>query len=247
MAKFTWNDETTTQLTTLADEAGAPITQENLVSFAESLGTTNRSVGSKLRKMGYEVQKASDVNASAWSEEDEAALVEFVNASPGTYTYGEIAELFQSGKYGSKQVQGKILSLEMTAAVKPTEKKVAPRKYTPEQEAQFVELMQAGKYLEEIADAMGVSVASARGKALSLTQSNEGLSIPKQKESRASKANTDVLEGLDVASLTIEDLEAKTGHTARGLKSMLSRRGISCADYDGAAKRAKLDAAKAAE
>lgn len=247
MAKFTWNEETTAQLTTLADEAGAPITQGNLVAFAEELGTTNRSVGSKLRKMGYEVQKASDANASAWSEEDEAALVEFVNSNSGVYTYGEIAELFQSGKYGSKQVQGKILSLEMTASVKPTEKKVAPRKYSPEQEAQFIELMQAGKYLEEIADAMGVSVASARGKALSLTQANEGLSIPKQKESRASKANTDVLEGLDVASLTIEDLEAKTGHTARGLKSMLSRRGISCADYDGAAKRAKLDAAKAAE
>lgn len=244
MAKFSWNEENTAQLVALADSIGGQVSQENLVTFAEEIGTTNRSVGSKLRKMGYDVQKASEVaTVSAWTDEERDALVQFVNDNAGVYTYGEISELFAGGKFGPRAVQGKILSLELTGSVKPTEKKETPKKYSAEQEAQFIALLEEGAYLEDIAEALGVTVQSARGKALSLTQKNEGLTMPKQKISTA-KAKTDALADIeDVASMTIEDLVNATGHTARGLKSMLSRRGISCADYDGAAKRAKLDAA----
>lgn len=247
MAKFTWNEETTAQLTALAGDGSETISQARLTEISEELGTTNRSAGSKLRKLGFSVQKVSELNSSAWSEADEAELVQFVQDNAGSYTYGEIAEIFQNGAYGPKQVQGKILSLEMTDKVKRTEKKAAPKKYTEEQEAKFVELMKQEAFLEDIATQMGVTINSARGKALSLTQAHEGLKMPVQKESRATKTNADALEGLNVEALTIEELATKTGHTPRGLKSMLSRRGISCADYDGAAKRAKLDAAKAAE
>lgn len=45
--------------------------------------------------------------------------------------------------------------------------------------------------------------------------------------------------------MTVEEIAEKADRTARGVRSMLSRRGITCADYDGAAKRAKLDAAAA--
>ena len=43
--------------------------------------------------------------------------------------------------------------------------------------------------------------------------------------------------------MTVADLvAATTDKTERGIKSTLSRRGLTCADYDGASKRAKLDA-----
>lgn len=240
MAKFSWNEDNTNKLTALAGAPADQITQEQLVEFAEALGTTTRSVGSKLRKMNYDVQKASETNKSAWSADQEAALIDFVSANDGELTYAEIAASFEAGKFTAKQIQGKILSLELFGSVKKTEKVAAPRTYTPEQEAKFIELAKAGAFLEEIAEAVKMPLNSVRGKALSLTRT-AGIAMPKQKDSNAKK-RADILEGLNVAEMTVQEIVEKTERTERGIKSMLSRRGISCKDYDGAAKRAKLDA-----
>lgn len=246
MAKFTWNDENTTQLQELAGSADAgQVSQDQLIEMSEEIGTTARSVGSKLRKMGYDVQKASEVRSSAWNSAEEAELVQFLESHSGEYTYGEIASAVVGGKFNAKQVQGKVLSLELTSAVKPTERVAPARKYSEEQEQTFIEMANANASLEDIAEKLGVSLSSARGKALSLFKSH-GITMPTQNKSNA-QAKKDVLEGLDVASMTVEQLVEETGHSARGIRSMLSRRGITCADYDGAAKRAKLDAAKDAE
>lgn len=239
MSKFTWNDENTAQLEAAVDKA-TEVSQEQLVVLAEELETTPRSIGSKLRKLGYEVQKATAARASAWSEAQEAALVEFLNANEGDFTYGEIAAAFEGGAFNAKQVQGKILSLEMTSFVKPTERVAPARKYSAEQEAQFIEMANNGSFLEDIAAALNVSVQSARGKALSLSRSHN-IEIPKCKESTAT-SRKDVLDGLEVEGMTVAQIAEATGKTERGIKSMLSRRGISCEDYKGAEKRAKLDA-----
>ena len=48
--------------------------------------------------------------------------------------------------------------------------------------------------------------------------------------------------GLATQSKTIQRVEAiaeNIGKTARGVKTMLTRRGLTAADYDGAAKAAK--------
>jgi|TARA_R100001443_G_scaffold110913_1_gene123301 transposase len=243
MAKFSWNEDNTAQL---VDMVGAPdetITQAQLIEVAEQLGTSARSVGSKLRKMDYSVQKASEARSSAWSEAEEAELVAFLDANSGDYTYGEISSAILGGKFSPKQVQGKVLSLEKTSDVKPTEKVAPPRKYTEEQEAKFVEMAQAGESLEAIAEALGVSLNSARGKALALTKSHN-IEMPKQAKSNA-QARVDVFEGVDVETMTVEQLVEATGRTARGIRSTLSRRGLTCVDYDGAAKRKKLDEASA--
>ena len=50
-----------------------------------------------------------------------------------------------------------------------------------------------GSFVEEIADALGKSVNSIRGKALSLLRSGEINAIPKQKETKGS-SKADVLE-----------------------------------------------------
>tara|TARA_Y100001963_G_C6760488_1_gene439235 strand:+ start:873 stop:1613 length:741 start_codon:yes stop_codon:yes gene_type:complete len=246
MAKFTWNDENTNQLQELAgDTTDGQISQARLTEISDELGTTARSVGSKLRKMGYDVQKASEIRSSAWNDAEEAELVTFLENNSGEYTYAEIASAVAGSKFNAKQVQGKVLSLELTSAVKPTERVAPARKYSEEQEATFIEMANAGASMEDIADKLGVSINSARGKALSLYKSDK-IPMPTQTKSNA-QAKKDVLEGLDVAEMTVEDLVEATGHSARGIRSMLSRRGVTCADYDGAAKRAKLDAAKDAE
>jgi transposase len=242
MAKFSWNEENTAQLVELVGDADATVTQEQLVEISESIETTPRSVGSKLRKMGYSVQKASDARSSAWTDEEEAELTAFLEAESGTYTYAEISAAVLNGKFGPKQIQGKVLSLEMTKHVKPTEKKAVPRKFTEEQEAQFVKMASEGATLEDIAEALGVSINSARGKALSLRKS-DGIEMPKQAKSNA-QARVDVLEGLDIADMTVEQIAEKAERTPRGIRSMLSRRGLTCADYDGASKREKIDAGK---
>ena len=253
MAKLTWNETTTESLNTKAQALGVTvISQDQVAALAVEMATeagkevTARSIGSKLRKMGFEVQKASETAKSAWSDEDTTELVEFLNANPGEHTYTEVAAAVCAGKFSAKQVQGKILSEELTSLVKPTEKVSAPRTYTADEEVKFIEMVNAGSFVEDIAAAFGREVKQIRGKALSLLRENRIEAIPVQRE-KVAKERADVLEGLDIASLTVKEIAEKAGTTERGVRSMLSRRGLKAADYDGAAKRAKLDAKASAE
>lgn len=253
MSKLTWNENTTETLKTKVEALGAAVvSQDQVAQLAEEMATetgkevTARSIGSKLRKMGFEVQKASETAKSAWSDEAATELVEFLNNHPNQYTYTEIAAAVCGGKFSAKQVQGKILSEELTTLVKPTEKVTTPRTYSPEEEAKFIEMVNADAYVEDIASAFNREVKQIRGKALSLMREGRISAIPKQRE-LAAKERSDVLEGLDVANMTVKEIAEKAGTTERGVRSMLSRRGVKAADYDGAAKREKLDAKKAAE
>ena len=64
----------------------------------------------------------------------------------------------------------------------------------------------------------------------------------KQKETKgASKA--DPLADLgDVSGMTVEEIATAIDKTARGVKTMLTRRGLVAADYDGASKKEKATA-----
>jgi hypothetical protein len=193
--------------------------------------------------MGYDVELASSANKKAFTDEQADSLSSFVTGNSGAYTYADIAANFEGGAFSAKQVQGKILSMELTDHVKPAEKVEVARTYTPEEEAQFLEMHQAGAFVEDLAEALGKSINSIRGKALSFLRSGEITSIPKQKESRA-KANVDPLDALgDVSGLTVEQIAESIEKTVRGVKTMLTRRGMSCANHDGAKKAAKNAAA----
>jgi len=235
--KINWNEQVTQQLVSLAGES--PVSQATVAALAEQLGTTPRSIGAKLRKLGYEVDKAV-AKSSAWSAEQESALSEFVRANANAMTYAEIAATFQNGEFSSKQVQGKLLNMELFHLVKRTEKQAAPRTYTPEEEVRFVEMVNAKAPIEEIAAEFARSVNSIRGKALSLFRSGHIAAMPIQSTSTA-KEVADIFAGLDIANMSVADIAAKTGKTERGIKSTLSRRGLSATDYNGAAKREKLD------
>ena len=234
MALPKWTDERTQQLVDFVGES--PISQAVVQEAAENLETSSRSVSSKLRKMGYDVELASASASKSFSEEQEATLSNFVSDNSGVYTYAEIASNFEGGAFSAKSIQGKILSMELTEHVKPAPKPESVRTYTPQEEEQFVSMVHGGSFVEEIAEALGKSVNSIRGKALSLLRSGDINAIPRQKETKGS-SKADVLADLDISGMTVEDIANEIGKTVRGVKTMLTRRGLQCADYNGAAKK----------
>lgn len=239
-----WNEAREAQLVD-AVEGVDVVSQEQLKTIAADLETTPRSVGSKLRKMGYEVAKAM-ASKSSWTEDEQASLVDFLDSNSGEYTYAEVAKAVLDGKFNAKQVQGKILSLELTEQVKPTPKVEVARTYSDEEEAKIVELVEGGATIEALATAMERPVNGVRGKCLSLLKEGRISAIPKQEFSSA-QTKADIFEGVDVATSTLEQLAEATSKTERGIKATLTRRALTCADYDGAARAAKLEAKKEAE
>jgi transposase-like protein len=237
MAIPKWTDERTASLTDFVG-AESPVTYATVVEAADQLETSPRSVASKLRKMGHEVESSASVTTRAFNDAQETTLSSFVTDNSGQYTYGQIAEAFEGGEFSSKQIQGKLLSMQLTEHVKPTPKVESVRTFSDAEEAEFVKHASKGAYLEDIAEALGRTVNQIRGKALSLLRQGSIASIPAQKESKAA-AKADPLEGVDVASLSVEEIAEQIGKTARGVKTMLTRRGLTASNYDGAAKAAK--------
>ena len=235
MALPKWTDDRTQALVDFVGSE-SPISQATVANAAEELETSTRSVSSKLRKMGFEVELASASASKSFSEDQEATLRNFVTDNSGSYTYAEIASNFEGGQFSAKSIQGKILSMELTEHVKPAPKVETVRTYTPEEEGTFVDMVNGGSFVEEIAEALGKSVNSIRGKALSLLRSGEINASPKQKETKGS-SKADVLAGVDIESLTVDEIADQIGKTVRGVKTMLTRRGLQCADYNGAAKK----------
>ena len=236
MALPKWTDERTAELTSFVGDE-SPVSQGTVAEAAVQLETSTRSVSSKLRKMGFDVELASATSSRAFSDAQESNLASFVNDNSGQYTYAQIAEHFEGGSFSPKSIQGKILSMELTEHVKPAPKPESVKTYTDAEESTFVEMVNGGSFVEEIAEALGKTVNSVRGKALSLLRAEAISAIPKQKETKgASKA--DPLADLgDVAAMTVEQIADAIGKTARGVKTMLTRRGLVAADYDGAAKK----------
>ena len=234
MALPKWTDERTQQLVDFVGEG--PVSQVVVAEAAENLETSSRSVSSKLRKMGFDVELASAAASKSFTEDQEATLSNFVTDNSGVYTYAEIASNFEGGAFSAKSIQGKILSMELTEHVKPAPKVESVRTYTPEEENTFISMVNDGAFVEAIAESLGKSVNSIRGKALSLLRSGDINAIPKQEHTKGS-SNRDVLADLDIADMSVEDIANEIGKSVRGVKTMLTRRGLQCSDYNGAAKK----------
>ena len=241
MALPKWTDERTAELTSFVGDE-SPVSQSTVAEAAVQLETSTRSVSSKLRKMGYDVELASATSSRAFSDAQESTLASFVTDNSGQYTYAQIAEHFEGGSFSPKSIQGKILSMELTEHVKPAPKPESVKTYTDAEEATFVEMVNGGSFVEEIAEALGKTVNSVRGKALSLLRAEAISAIPKQKETKGSSKADPLADLGDVAGMTVEQIADAIGKTARGVKTMLTRRGLVAADYDGAAKKEKASA-----
>lgn len=238
MTQPKWTDERTATLVEFVG-AEAPVTQETVAKAAVELEASTRSISSKLRKMGYEVELASARAHRAFTDEEADTLSAFVTSNSGTYTYAQIAKGFAEGKFTPKQIQGKILSMELTAHVAKAPKPEVKRTYSPEQEVIFVEMVKAGAYVEAIAKAMGKEPNSVRGKALSLLRAELIEHMPVQEHTKGANRTDPLAELGDVSSTTVAEIAEKIGKTERGVKTMLTRRGLKASDYDGAARKAK--------
>jgi len=244
--KQTWTED---RVATLVGLVGADTSVEVSADLqntaAEQLDVSVRSIASKLRNLEYSVASTATKKVAAYSATEEEELRAFVESNAGMFTYAEIAEQVLNGSRTAKQIQGKLLSMELFESVKPTPKVEAAKQYSDEEEVKFIELMKSGAYLEDIAAAMGRELNSVRGKALSLTRADDSLTVPKQKESHAT-AKADILADIeDVSVMTVAEIAAAIDKTERGVKTMLTRRALVAKDYDGAKKAAKN--AKAAE
>lgn len=237
MALPKWTDERTAELTSFVGDE-SPVSQSTVAQAADQLETSPRSVSSKLRKMGFDVELASASASRAFSDAQEATLASFVSDNSGQYTYADIAGHFEGGAFSPKSIQGKILSMELTEHVAPAPKVESVRTYSEAEEATFIGMVNDGAFVEAIAAELDRSVNSVRGKALSLLRSGDIAAIPRQETTKGS-SNVDPLAEVDVATMTVEAIADSIGKTARGVKTMLTRRGLTAADYDGAAKAAK--------
>ena len=237
MALPKWTDERTTALTTFVGEE-SPVSQATVAEAADELETSTRSISSKLRKMGYDVELASAAGGRSFTDTQEATLRAFVTDNSGDYTYAQIAEHFEGGEFSPKSIQGKILSMELTAHVAPAPKVESVRTYSEAEEATFIGMVSDGAFVEAIAEKLDRSVNSIRGKALSLLRSGDIDAIPRQETTKGS-SNVDPLADVDVSGMTVEAIAETIGRTARGVKTMLTRRKLTASDYDGAAKAAK--------
>jgi DNA-binding NarL/FixJ family response regulator len=238
-----WDDE---RVATLKQVVGttSPVTAELVEKAAATLETTTRSVASKLRNMDIEVESMAKDTSKKYSAAEEAELERFLDQNAGKYTYAEIAEKVLKGSRTAKQIQGKILSMEKTDAVKPTPKKEVELKYTEAEETKLLGLLAKGGFIEDIADAMGREVNSIRGKILSLSRSNPDITIPKQRNKKA--AAVDPIEALgDISGMSVAEIAEAIEKTERGVKTMLTHRGLNCSDYNGEKRKAKADAAVA--
>lgn len=237
-----WDDERTETLTNMVGDE-SPVSQETVAEVAETLETTTRSVASKLRKMNYEVETVAQAHKKTFTDEQEEALRDFVTANEGEYTYAEIAVQVLGDAEKARQVQGKLLSMELTGMAKPTPKKEVAKQYSDAEEATFEKMANDGAYLEDIAEALGKELNSVRGKALSMLRSH-GISMPTQKMSH-SKAGPDPVEQLEnIGDMTVAEIAEAIDKSERGVKVILTNRGLTAKDYDGAARRSKIDAAK---
>lgn len=237
-----WSDDAVKTLLSIVGNV-SPVSADTVERAATKLDVSARSVASKLRQLDFEVASMAKEKVSAFTSEQSAKLTDFVKRNEGNLTYKQIAESFENGAFTAKQIQGKLLALELTSMVRPAEKVEAARTYTEREENTFISMVNSGKYIEDIAEALGKTIASVRGKALSLTRNGQIERIPPQRESHAS-ASVDPVEALGdrLGGMTVAQIAAEVDKTERGIKTLLTRRGIKVADYDGAAKKAKAEA-----
>ena len=220
MSKFEYTED---MVTHMHDVAGSGVTEEIIESLMEEFDFPRRSITAKLRKLGYDVPKKPGA-APVFSADETDELASFLESNSGNLTAEEISQQFAGGKFTARQINGKALSLEMTGHVKPAEKKVTPRTYSEDDESTITSMVEDGKYLEEIADAVGRTVNSVRGKLLSM-----GLKAP-QRDKKTSKS--DPYEGIeDMLDQNVEEIASHFDKTVRGVKTVLTRRGLACADY----------------
>lgn len=219
-SKYVYTDE---MVEAMHEECSNGVTEDNIQNLIGQFDFPRRSVTAKLRKLGFDVPKKPG-DPPAFTVEQTEAFKTFLEENSGNYTAEEIATS-HFVDFNARQITGKALSLEMTQHIKPAEKRVVPKSYSDEEEAVITEMVEANAYLEDIAEKLDKTPNSVRGKLLSM-----GLKAT-QKHKKESKK--DAYPGIEnMLDLTVAEIKDKfEGKTERGVKTVLARRRLACADY----------------
>lgn len=239
-----WDDERTNILLGVVGSE-SPVSVATVESAANTLETTAKSVAAKLRKLGHTVESMAVEKKKGYSPEEEQEIERFLRNNANAYTYAEIASMVLNGSRSPKQIQGKILAMELTGLVKPTPKVEREKTFTDAEEAKLMRLLSDDNvYIEDIAEALGKEVNSVRGKILSITRTEAGkdIKIPKQREYKAKDVDPIEALGAKIADMTVEEIATAISKTPRGVKTMLTHRKIDCKDWKGAKRAEKIAA-----
>lgn len=220
MSKFEYTDEMVGRMQNMC---ASGVTEELILQLVDEFEFPRRSVTAKLRKLGFDVPRKPS-QAPVFSDEETTELKGVLESQSGVLTAEEIAGQVAGGKFSARQINGKALSLEMTQHIKPAEKKVTPRTYTPEEEDTITKMVGNSAFIEDIAAELDKAVNSVRGKLLSM-----GLKAPQRDKK---DAKSDAYAGIkDLLHMSVEDLASHFDKTPRGVKTVLTRRKLACADY----------------
>lgn len=249
MAKTKWTEELTTELSELASAQvkDGVLAYSDAVDIAEKMELEIRSVTSKLRNIGFNVAK-KEAKKPTFTDAEAEKLRNFLEDNYGIYTYSEITEKLFGDSYSPRAVQGKILAMELSSHVKPSEKKTTPKSFTEDEESSIVDMATDGSYLEDIAEALGKSVNQIRGKALSMLRAGTITQLPQQKVKKADNHSNMFSSVLNsIADLTVSQLAEQLDRSEVVIKSGLTRNKLKCADYDGEQRAATLAEKRLAE
>lgn len=220
MSKFVYTED---MVTHMKDVCASGVTEALVEGLCEEFDFPRRSVTAKLRKLNFDVPKKPSA-PPVFNKEETDELKSFLSGNTGVFTAEEIASQFMGGKFSSRQINGKALSLEMTSYIKPAEKKVTPKTYTDAEEVVIRAMVEKEAFIEDIAGALNKTVPSVRGKLLSM-----GLKAV-QRDKKTSR--NDPYEGIEnMLEKNVEDLATHFDKTPRGVRTVLTRRKLSCANY----------------
>lgn len=210
-----YTDEMDSTIVAAVTEANGLATKEVIADLSDELDVPARSLAYRMRNV-LELDVESTTKAPSFTADETETFLELAD---GTKTAEEIAVVMDKTP---AQVRGKNLACKTTLA--PSEKAEPKAKvYSDAEEVRIEALVEDGKFLEEIAAAMGREVNSIRGKLLSMK-----LKAP-QRDHVAVK--TAVYTDEIVADLvtrvaageTLDQIVEATGLNVRGLKSKLGK------------------------
>jgi len=210
-----YTEEMDAQITKAVEDAGGLATRELISDLSEEMDVPARSISYRMKNV-LNLDVESTARTPSFSADETDAFLELAD---GTMTAEAIAE--EMGKT-VQQVRGKALSSKVTLL--PSEKKAAtPKSYSEDEEVQITALVDAGEFLEVIAEKLGRTVNSMRGKLLSMKLKAV------QRDHKAAKVLTYTAEVVAdlitrvAAGESLDTIVDATGLNVRGLKSKLGK------------------------
>ncbi len=232
-----YTDDMEVTLSEFGDKYEGEIPYNDVSQFVEDFGEefdvdfNQRSIGGKLRYMGYTLEKKGSSSAvKKYTDEEEATIREMCSDPDNLPSQEEVAEAV--GK-DCKSIGGKLVSMNIYNVKKANPKSgSAVKLFTEDDEVTILEMTAgivdgAQVFVEDIAEALGKEVKQLRGKLAGMRV--KGV-LTRNKAVKAVKVYTDeVLEsikGMLDTGCSLEEIAETKGLKLTGLKSILAKKGL---------------------